>query len=131
MKIFIYKKVNYSVDESKIQKAVEAVFVKAKLSPKSEASVAIVSHKQMIKYAKEYMKDSDEEAKTHPVLSFPTAELEGSFVFPPDKINHIGEIIVSYEKSQEYAQKEGKSVNQVIADLAEHGALHLVGIHHD
>lgn len=131
MNISIYKKINFTVSEEKIRNAVETVFKKSRVTGETEASVAIVSHAEMIDYAMKYMGESRQEAQEHPVLSFPTSELESPFVFPPDKINHIGEIVVSYEKAQEYAKKENRFVEDVIADLAEHGALHLVGIHHD
>lgn len=119
------------MSEKKIKKAVEAVFKKAGFPDQSEASVAIVSTPEMVGYAMKYLNEGRQEAEKHPVLSFPNSELEGPFQFPPDKINHVGEIIISYEKAQEYAKKEKRLVDEIVADLAEHGALHLVGVHHD
>jgi len=131
MKISIYKTSSYPVSVKKVRSAVEAVFKNAGLGDDAEASVAIVSHTSMVDYAKKYLKETQEQAEAHPVLSFPTSEIEGPFLFPPDKSLHVGEIIVSYPKARETAKEEGRLVDDVVADLAEHGALHLVGVHHD
>ncbi len=127
----IYKQSNYPVSAKKVKDAVANTFLENGVQSEAEASVAIVSHNKMIEYAKTYLKETEDEAKDHPVLSFPTSELEGPFQFPPDKTLHLGEIIVSYQKAVEAAKKENKLVDEVVAELACHGALHLVGIHHD
>lgn len=121
----------YPVSAQAVKKAVKDVFVKNGIQSNAEASVAIVGETKMLKFAMEHLGEPKAEAGEHPVLSFPTAEIEGKFIFPPDKIIHLGEIIVSYPKSVEYAQKSGQLVEEVLCDLAAHGALHLIGIHHD
>lgn len=89
-----------------------------------EVSVAVVAHDQLVKFARKYFDDeTEEELQAHPVLSFVSSEVEGNFVAVPDNTNHLGEIIVSWEKAD-------KSTKEV-ADLAAHGILHLLGIHHD
>ncbi len=129
--VSIYKQSNYPVSAKKIKGAVVQIFLDNGVQSEAEASVAIVSHSKMIEYAVNYLKEEVDEATMHPVLSFPTAELEGPFQFPPDKMLHLGEIIVSYPKAVEYAKKENRLVDDVVVDLASHGALHLIGIHHD
>ncbi len=127
----IYKLSNFPVSAKRVKAAVTQVFEENGVRSEAEASVAIVSHAKMIDYAKTYLQESAAEAKNHPVLAFPTSELEGPFQFPPDETLHLGEIIVSYHKAVETAKKENRLVDEVVSDLACHGALHLVGIHHD
>ncbi len=127
----IYKQSNYPVSAKKVKDAVVKTFLDNGLQSEAEASVAIVSHSKMIEYALDYLKEEVGTAAMHPVLSFPTAELKGPFQFPPDKTLHLGEIVVSYQKAVEYAKKENRLVDDVVVDLACHGALHLIGIHHD
>ena len=78
----------------------------------------------VVEYARKYFdNESEDELNEHPVLSFPSSEVEGNFLNPPDDINHLGEIIVSWEKAEK--------TSEGIADLAAHGTLHLLGIHHE
>jgi ssRNA-specific RNase YbeY (16S rRNA maturation enzyme) len=44
---------------------------------------------------------------------------------------HLGEIVISFPFVVEEARENGKLIDDVAVSLAEHGALHLVGIHHD
>lgn len=121
----------YPVSAQAVKNAVKEVFVDNGIQSNAEASVAIIGEAKMIAYAMKHLGESKKEASEHPVLSYPTAEIEGHFVFPPDKIIHLGEIIVSYPKAVEDAKKTNKLVEEVVCDLAAHGALHLIGIHHD
>jgi len=121
----------FPVSAQSIKKAVKDVLIENGVRSNAEASVAIVGEAKMVSYAVEHLKESGDEASEHPVLSFPTAEIKGKFVFPPDKIIHLGEIIVSYPKAVEEAKKANKLVEDIVCDLAVHGTLHLIGIHHD
>ena len=56
----------------------------------------------------------------HPVLTYVNQDIKKPFVFPPDGKHYLGEVIVDAEAN---SQKE-------IIDLARHGTLHLLGIHH-
>jgi probable rRNA maturation factor len=52
---------------------------------------------------------------------------ELSFVGPPDGINHLGEVVISYPQAVRQAQEQGHSVAQELALLIVHGVLHLLG----
>lgn len=90
-------------------------------------SVSIVSEETMLEVSNRYLKDNS----VHDVLSFPTAEIKESFVTPPDTPQSLGDIIVCFEMAKEAAQEEGMPVERKVLDLIQHGALHLMGIHHD
>lgn len=131
IKIFFYNPKKYHLDKTLIKNSIFNVLKKNHISNNAEASIAIVNAKKMSEYAKKYLNETEDVASSHPVLSFLKSEVQKPFVEPPDQINHIGEIIISYDKAVEYSQKSGKTISQEIAALAEHATLHLCGIHHN
>jgi len=122
IKVTVLNEHNFKVDIHEIQQAVIDVIKKNNGDENSCVSVAIVNLDEMYKYARKYLKETGEEAKGHPVLSFPTNEIEKKFAFHPDEKNYLGEIIVVFND---------ESTDKIVADLAAHGTLHLLGIHHD
>ena len=131
MKVIVSSEVKAEFDLKKIEDSVLKIFKENNAPENVEAGVTVVSHKRIVVLAKTYLKETDEEAHDHPVLSFLTEEVEEEFIMPPDNEIHLGEIMVSYEKAKEYAEKNKTSLIKEICDLADHGALHLLGIHHD
>jgi probable rRNA maturation factor len=66
------------------------------------------------------------------VLSFPLVpgEDEEPFIVPDDTIQEIGEIVISLPTAERQAQESGISLEDEIAHLLTHGALHLIGYDH-
>lgn len=121
IEIYITNTTKTKVSKKDIDTKLRAFLEKHKVPQNSEISVSIVSKDEMFIYVKTYLKEEGDEAASHPVLSFVQNELEGPFKNPPDNINHLGEIIVSLD----HAENESH-----LYELIEHGALHLLGIHH-
>lgn len=48
------------------------------------------------------------------------------FVFPPDGLRHLGEIVISYPQAVAQAADEGHSVLREVTVLVIHGVLHLL-----
>ena len=90
-------------------------------------SVAIVGEKKMLETGKKHLKDKI----LHNVLSFTESEIKGSFVYPPDGKIYLGEILLCYPKVLEEAREEDILIDEKACDLVEHGALHLLGKHHE
>jgi len=70
------------------------------------------------------------------VLSFAMAdelEEEGSTEFPPttDGIEHLGEVIISYDTALRQARENDHPVEKEISILLIHGVLHLLGYDHE
>ncbi|HEX6976793.1 MAG TPA: rRNA maturation RNase YbeY [Patescibacteria group bacterium] len=130
--ITVFKQSDYPVSAAEIKKVVKKTLVENGIVSDCVVEVAIVSDAKMDELNKNYYKD---EEYMHPVFTFPETENSqtpsGPFVFPPDGKLHLGEIIISYPQAVERSRETGKLINEVISDLAQHGALHLVGIHHD
>src|SRR5215470_10431971 len=66
---------------------------------------------------------------TTDVLSF--AYHEGDGAPGADETRHIGDVVISVETAQRYAQELGLSFDREIEHLVIHGALHLAGYDHE
>lgn len=126
IKVSITKQSNYPVKSTDIKKKLSSFFVSQGIVSDAEVSVAIVGESKMMDIGKKYLKDG----KLHNVLSFTPTEAKG-FVFPPDGIIHLGEIAVCYPLAVKEAGMENALTADYVYGLIEHGALHLLGIHHE
>lgn len=127
IRVFVKKNINCPTKSSKIKSILSSFLAKSGIVSNSDVSVSIVCKKKMLEIAKIYLND----ASLHNVLSFPASESKGNFKYPPDNILHLGEIILCYPKIVEEASEEGVLIDDKIKELVEHGALHLMGIHHE
>lgn len=129
IKINVKKQSNYPIDTPLLKKGLSRFLKEKGIISDTEVSVAIVGEKKMKNLAKTYLKENP--PTVHNVLSFPYVESKDKFVFPPDEKIRLGEIVLCYPKLEDEAKKEGKLIDQKAGELVEHGALHLLGIHHD
>ena len=128
IKVFVKKQSNYPVSAPKIKKNLDEFLEKQGIKSSAEVSVFIVGEKKMLLLAKKYLK---EKGIVHNVLSFPFNEGGEGFVNPPDDILRLGDIVVCFPKLVEEAKEESVLIEVKLQELVEHGALHLLGIHHD
>ena len=131
--ISIHKEKNYPVSAAKIKSRLKKFLTERGIVSDAEVAVAIVSKEKVQQLAIKYLGESQEEARDHPVLSFPVSEMTGLFIFPPKKkkVVQLGDIVISYDESLEEVKKTGRLIDDVVYEWIEHGALHLLGIHHD
>jgi probable rRNA maturation factor len=127
VKVSVSKQSNYPVGANIIKKRLSAFFSKQGIVSPAEVSVAVVGKVKMMEIERKYLKDG----KLHNVLSFTPNEAKENFVFPPDGIIHLGEIVVCYPLAVKESEEENVLINERVCELAEHGALHLLGIHHE
>ena len=127
IKVNIKKQSNYPISSTKIRKNLKNFLAGHGIVSDAEVSVALVGENKMLEIGKKYLGDKS----LHNVLSFTADEVGDKFVFPPDGVIHLGEIIVCYSVAFEEAKKEGKLIEEKVMELIEHGALHLLGIHHE
>lgn len=126
IKVSVSKQTNYPVGATVIKKRLSAFLAKQGIVSPSEVSVAIVGEAKMMGIGNKYLKDK----KLHNVLSFTPTETKGDFKFPPDGIIHLGEIVVCYPLAVREAGEENVLTLERVCELVEHGAMHLLGIHH-
>lgn len=127
IRVEVVKQGNYPISAAKIKKRLADFFVKKGIVSDAEVSVAIVGEKAMLDLGKKYLGDR----KLHNVLSFTPDETQGRFVYPPDGKIHLGEIVICYPLVVAGAKKEGTLIEDAAYELIEHGAMHLLGIHHE
>jgi probable rRNA maturation factor len=126
IKVKVYKEKPFPVSTPEIKKSLRLFLEKQGIVSEAEVSVAIVGEEKIMKLAKDFLKEKD---TIHNVLSFPAKEVRGEFLEPQGIIN-LGEIVVCYPKARQEAEVEGSLVEEKIIELVNHGALHLMGIHH-
>lgn len=126
--VTVHKFGKFPVSTKKIQETAIKTFERNGILSDAESSVAIVSGEKMQWYVDTYYGNDGED---HPVLSFPIAEVKEPFVMPPDNVVHLGEIIVSYDYCVNESKKTGRLIEEIVLEMVEHGALHLMGVHHD
>jgi len=127
IKVNVSKQSNFPVKSSLVKKRLREFLMKEGIVSDCVVSVAIVGKEKMLKVGKKHLKDKI----LHNVLSFTESELKGSFVYPPDGKIYLGEIILCYPKIVEEAKDEGSLIDERVCELVEHGALHLLGKHHE
>src|SRR5258706_4467371 len=126
IRVSVTKQSNYPVGVANIKKKLAVFLTKQGIGSNSEISGAIVGEAKMKELGQKYLKDKE----IHNVLSFTPTEVKG-FVYPPDETLHLGEIVVCYQKAVAEAKSENVLIDERVYELIEHGALHLLGIHHE
>lgn len=127
IKVYVKKLSNYAVSASHIKKTLRDFLQAHGIVSDTEVTVTFVGKKKMIELAHKYLKENN---VVHNVLSFPYLEEKG-FVEPPRNVIHLGEIVVCYPKVVEEAKEEGCLIEEKVLELVTHGALHLLGEHHE
>lgn len=127
LKVNITKQGNYPISTLLIRKKLKEFFARSGVVSDAEVSVAIVGEKKMQTVGKKYLGDNE----IHDVLSFTPDESKETFIYPPDGVIHLGEIIVCFPRIFDEAVKEGRAIEDKVYELIEHGANHLLGVHHE
>lgn len=115
-----------AVDLDVLEKAIRRAVESESLEGPVDLSVTLTGDEEIRRLNATY-RDTDEVTD---VLSFPQMENAGDFVVPPDGVLHLGDIVISLPQAQRQAAEYGHSGLQELAQLAVHGALHLLGYDH-
>jgi probable rRNA maturation factor len=125
----VHKQSSYPVSTPKIKKALKNFLKKKGIVSDAEVSVAIVGEAKMKNLGEKYLKESGE--VPHNVLTFTSSEASGNFEEPPDNTIRLGEIVLCFPIIKNEAKEQDKLIDERAIELVEHGAAHLLGIHHD
>lgn len=120
----IYVESRYRVNRKRIKTVVSDTLKKNGVTSPAEVSIAIVGDRKMRTLNKKY-RGLD---KTTNVLSF--SQTEGEFSPNPSEKLSLGDVVISYPVVIEEAALENMLVDDKVAELVEHGVLHLLGEHH-
>jgi probable rRNA maturation factor len=124
--ISVKQKLKVCLEEGRLRRIALSTLEAEGITSSAEMGLVITDSKTIQKLNRTYR---NEDQPTD-VLAFhmpPKAskESELSFVGPPDGLNHLGEVVISYPQAVRQAQ--GHSVAQELAFLIVHGVLHLLG----
>lgn len=125
IKVLIFVESRYKINRKRIISSLKNLLQKHSVVGSTEVSVAIVGDRKMKTLNKKY-RNLD---KTTNVLSFTLSEGEPTVV--PSETLKLGDIVVSYPQVIREAAAEEVLVDDKIDELVQHGALHLLGIHHE
>ncbi len=91
------------------------------ISDKMFISVSITNDEEIRQLNKEHL----ERDYVTDVLSFNINEQQ------EDGTYYLGDIVVNKDQAERQASEYGNDIEHEIAELVEHGMLHLLGVHHD
>jgi rRNA maturation RNase YbeY len=128
IRVYVKKQSNYPIHAPQIKKKLASFFTVHGIVSDADCAIAFVGKSVMMDLAKKYLKENN---SIHDALSFVESEVDRKFVKADSGVIHLGEIVICYPQALEEAKEENKLINEKIDELLEHGAMHLMGIHHD
>jgi len=117
------------VDENHVRKIARQVLEAEGLTPPYEVSIVLTDSETVQKLNRDF-RGVDEPTDVIAFYMHPQREDTPPFALPPDNINRLGEIIISYPQAVEQAREQGHPVDKELALLIIHGILHLLGYDH-
>lgn len=127
IKVYVKKQSNYPIRATTVKSNLRKFLKEKGIVSDSVVFVNIVGEKDMKALAKRYL---GEEGQLHSVLSFPEGEVKNKFIYPDDAIR-LGDIILCYPVVVSEAKDDNVLIDEKINELVEHGAMHLLGQHHN
>lgn len=127
IKVAVIKQSNFPLNTAIIKNKLKDFFKNNGIVSDAQVSVAVVGEKKMREVGMKFLKDR----QVHNVLSFTPDESREKFIYPPDGVIYLGEIMICYPVAVTEAERENKLIDDKVYELVEHGALHLLGIHHE
>ncbi len=122
--VLLFVESRYKLDRKRVKNTVANVLGQQGIGGPVEVSIAFVGSRKMKELSATYKGDD----KDRNILSFPLSEGEPT-VLPTDKLR-LGDIVISYPYVIQEAAEQEMMVDDRIAELVEHGLMHLLGIHH-
>jgi len=102
------------------------------VGPEAELGLVIVGQERIRRLNLSYLgKDEPTDVLSFAMLPEPSGQGTPPFVTPPDGIEHLGEVIVSYPQAVVQAEERRHPVKREVAILIIHGVLHLLGYDHE
>ncbi|MDD5038658.1 MAG: rRNA maturation RNase YbeY [Dehalococcoidales bacterium] len=120
------------VEEHWLEIVVKKILVAQGADSGAELGLVIASQERVQQLNSTYLgKDAPTDVLAFAMLPEPAVKDPVPFVAPPDDIQHLGEVIISYPQAVIQAEEHKHSVIREISILIVHGVLHLLGYDHD
>ena len=124
--VLIKKELESCLDENWLRLVAERALVAESADPNAELSLVIASQEKVQELNQNYLgRDEPTDVIAFSMLS--GGEDLSSFVSPPDGVNHLGEVIISYPQAVIQAEEYHHSIKKEVTILIIHGVLHLLG----
>jgi probable rRNA maturation factor len=124
--VLVSSESRYPTNRKLVREVVGRTLKAHELKENVEVSVAVVGDRKMRALSKKY-RGLD---KTTDVLSFTFEESSHAKGPGPDGVLRLGEVVISFPQVRMWAIKRNKMLDDILAELVEHGTLHLLGRHH-
>lgn len=130
LRIYITRQSRYPADIKALKERVRRVLVDNNVTD-AVCNIALVGERKIRDLAQKYLGETEKDP-AHEVLSFLSSETRGgeSFVLYQGALA-LGDIAICYPEVRKIAIKKNRLMDDVLGELAEHGTLHLLGIHHE
>jgi probable rRNA maturation factor len=127
--ILVDEGVEAGIEPSWLEDVAQRVLAAEKADAKAEVGI-VVTGQEMVQQLNRDYRGQDEPTD---VLAFSTREeADGpSFIFAPDGLLHLGEVIISYPQALKQAEEHGHTLKRELSILLIHGLLHLLGYEHE
>lgn len=135
LRIVITRQSRYPADTKAIKNRVRQTLVDNNVS-EGLISVTLVGERKMKSLGMTFLNETENDP-IHEVLSFPYHERAVDDSGEPinfvegQETTNLGDVIICYPEARKIAMKRNRMVDDVLSELAEHGTLHLLGIHHE
>ena len=128
--ILIEPELEGCLDETWLHLVAERALVEAGAGSGAELSLVIATQEKVQELNRDYLgKDVPTDVIAFSMV--PEEKELPSFVSPPDGVDHLGEVIISYPQAVIQAGDYRHSVKREVAILIIHGVLHLLGYKDD
>jgi probable rRNA maturation factor len=128
--IYAEDKFRALVDKGWIRKIVRQVLRAESVAPPYEVSLVFTDSGTVTRLNRDY-RGIDEPTDVLAFYMLPQNGACSSFALPPDGVNRLGEIIISYPQALEQAKEQGHPLERELTLLIIHGILHLLGYNHE
>ncbi len=113
-------------EPSWLRSVAEQVLVAQEVGSTAELGLVIATQERVRELNRNYL-GRDRSTDVIAFSMLPDEEDRISFVPPPDGVQHLGEVIISYPQAQIQAEEHGHSIERELTILIIHGVLHLLG----
>ena len=129
--VFVDEDLDIKLDTTWLKRLAKKILIVQRLSSNIELGLVVVDQERIHQLNLSYLgRDKPTDVLAFPLISESRKGKKSVFVVPPDGIEHLGEVIISYPQVVIQAKEHGHSVRREITILIIHGMLHLLGYDH-
>lgn len=126
IQVLIRPQIEGQVQAEFVERVVRVVLEREAVSAEADVSIVLTDDAEIQSLNAQF---GEVDAPTD-VLSFAQEETDQPFVYAPDELPYLGDVIISFPRAQSQAQEQNHSTLDELRLLIVHGVLHLLGYDH-